>query len=94
MSTEYRLTWEMPDARAVVEYEAQHGGDVWTRLPWTDDWFDSWHAVSRVTTDPWDQHKTLKAWAESREQPIRNVELERRDIRPDDWQPVPGIGAL
>jgi hypothetical protein len=89
--TEYRLSWEMPDMFTAADLEARFGRDLrghlsdeeWDALPWKA-------PTVRITTDPWDQYNGLKQWAETREQPIRNVRLERRVV-PDPgegWEPV------
>lgn len=46
-----------------------------------------WYRVQTEREDPWDQYRTLKGWAETKEQPIRNVKLERRIDEPQ-WEEV------
>ncbi len=55
--------------------EAEHGSNCWARIDWSSLEF---HKSSVVFSgdDRLDQYNQLKAWAESREQPIRNVVLE------------------
>ena len=40
------------------------------------------------TKDHFDQHATLKKWAETGEEPIRNVKLEWRPIEFGEWEEV------
>jgi hypothetical protein len=89
---EYRLTWESIDPFWAGAFQGRYEhlwdeGD-WDTLPWTA-------PVSRVAGEDGgihDQHRALKQWAESHEQPIRNVRLERRELLVDDegWEPVDG----
>lgn len=93
MSVQYRLTFESIDTHHAAAMEHQYGKKVWpmltdeqwAALPWTP-------PVERISGDGdiRGQHTTLRKWAETHEQPIRNVRLERREV-PDDesgWQPV------
>lgn len=86
---EYRLSWEMPSPHQAEAAEARYGRDM-SHLGWTDDWFSTWHRVETRPADPWDQYHTLKRWAATREQPIRNVVLEQRELpQPDEgWTVV------
>jgi hypothetical protein len=88
---EYRLSWEMPiDHWKISEIETIHGRDVWPKYDWDT---LEWHQQEVVWRDGnegdhFDQHATLKQWAETREQPIRNVKLEWRPIDVGNWEPV------
>lgn len=89
--TVYRLSWETPGHWTAQELDARFGRDLTGKL--TDkEWDDlDWQPPTvNITDDPWDQYHTLKRWAETRRQPIRNVKLERREeVAPDDgWEPV------
>lgn len=75
---QYRLAWESPSLIDCETAEAQYGEHVWPRFDW--DSLTSWHRTEKITDNPWQQYNQLKAWAESREQPIRNVTLERRPV--------------
>jgi hypothetical protein len=71
---EYRLSWEML-------VPAPTGG-----------WDTVWTETSRVfgdepDSDGFDQYETLKRWAESGEEPVRNVKLEWRPVA--EWEEVP-----
>lgn len=93
---EYRLSWEMPtDNWKVAEIEQQHGKAIWPRYDWdTLEWRQTeviWREGERE--DGLDQYETLKNWAETREQPIRNVKLEWRPIDLGNWEPVGGEDA-
>jgi hypothetical protein len=89
--TEFLVSWEMPPATVTAyDYEDLYGRDVWLRLT-AQQWEAlPWKAASgHVTTDydnALDQYRQLAAWADSHEQPIRNVKLEQR--RPPEWTPV------
>lgn len=90
-SLEYRLSWESVDWRQAAHAEGTHplGRDCWTVLyPW--DGFE-FQATSRIgMSDIHAQHNMLKRWAETHEQAIRNVVLERREIPDPDagWEVV------
>lgn len=76
----YRLEWESADPDLVDEMERREGRDVWPRL--TEHEWESlpWHPVSREADTPLhitEQCRNLSTWAESHEQPIRNVRLLR-----------------
>lgn len=47
-----------------------------------------WSKVSKQTDNPWDQYNTLKKWAETGEQLIRNVRLLKATSLPK-WEAVP-----
>ena len=90
-NVEYRLTFESISPFQADEMEQRHGKGVWPRLA-----EHAWDALSwrkptvKITTDPWDQYRTLKRWADTHEQPIRNVILEQRPAPlPDEgWTPA------
>lgn len=88
---EYRLSWDMPDITRVAEVEERYGKDVWSVLEWDDLDLGRWHEVVVLFTGEtrMDQYNRLKIWAETKEQPIRNVRLQSRDlsVRPP-WQEV------
>lgn len=90
MSVEYRLRFDTIDMTQAAEMEARCGRGVWLAL--NDKEWDGlrWHTVEKVTTDPWDQYNRLCQWAESHEQPIRDVTLHRRVIPDPDtgWEAV------
>jgi hypothetical protein len=76
----YRLEWESINPHQADEYERLRGKGVWPTL--TEDVWGrlSWHPVAREsdTRDGvQDQFATLARWADSHEQPIRNVRLSR-----------------
>lgn len=89
---EYRLSWELPlNSWHISEIEKRLGRDIWPTYDW--DTLGEWDRVEVVwkegeEKDHLDQHATLKQWAETREQPIRNVKLEWRPIDVGDWEPV------
>jgi vancomycin resistance protein YoaR len=86
LSTEYRLSWESPSPHECAVIEAQYGHDVWPTYNWES--IFSWHRTEKITDDASAQYNTLKAWAKTREQPIRNVRLEQRE------RPTPDEGWL
>lgn len=92
---EYRLSWEMPKNHWwVAAQEDRFGRAVWV-AEWEANQWDSpewqsveWSPVTRIDTNPWDQYNGLSKWADTHEQPIRNVKLERRTHpNPDEgWE--------
>jgi hypothetical protein len=94
---EYRLSWEMPiDSWKLTAIERRYGRDVWPAYDW--DTLGEWEQTEVVwkadeENDRLDQHATLKKWAETRSQPIRNVKLEWRPIDLGNWEPVGGDDA-
>ncbi len=90
---EYRLSWDSPDSWRCASMEYTHGKGVWPRLTEAEwDELPGWHRTEVIFTgdERIDQYHTLKKWAADREQPIRNVTLERREIiAPDEgWGPA------
>lgn len=91
--TEYRLSWASPDAWACAEVERLHGKSHWPRMTEAEwDALPGWHRTEVVFTDDerMGQYHTLLGWATTREQPIRNVTLERREVIAADegWEPA------
>lgn len=89
--TEFLVEWEMPPPNVTAfEYEDRYGPGVWLRL--TREQWDGlpWKAsAGHVTTDheqALDQYRKLAEWADSHEQPIRNVKLSAR--KPPEWTEV------
>lgn len=85
----YRVEFESIDPHEAAEYEALRGPGVWRSL--TDEQWErlSWHPVSReadTLAGVKDQAATLTEWADTHEQPIRNVRLLRSAV--DAWEPV------
>lgn len=91
LEIEYRLTWEMPDSRQVEIIEHRYGKNIWGKLA-PDGWDKlAWRQTNRVDdrfTDIADQAAQLQLWANTHEQPIRNVILERRPKNVSGWEPV------
>lgn len=88
----YRLSWESIDPHQAADMERRFGRGVWRTLS-QDAWDQlSWHPVVKEADTPADvtaQHDNLKAWADSHEQPIRNVRLERSAApAAPSWEPV------
>lgn len=88
---QYRVSWEMPPAiMFVADYEDRHGKDVWPTLT-EEEWNElPWAPCARVVDDRIEavlpQFKQLSSWAESHEQPVRNVKLEKRT--PAEWEEI------
>lgn len=87
---EFRLGWEMPPPPVIAyDWEAVHGRDVWPTL--TNEQWEAlpWKASECVSDDyEWvrDQYLQLKAWADSHQQPIRNVTMQTRPkFTPERW---------
>jgi hypothetical protein len=75
--TRYRLEWESIDSHQAADIELMFGKGIWPKMP-EGQWDAlSWHPVSKEGTELGlrDQYQTLKKWAESHKQPIRNVRL-------------------
>lgn len=82
-NVEYRLSWEMPaDHWLIAGIEERYGKSVWPTYDW--DALGEWTRIEVVFRgdERMGQYHTLKRWAETREQPIRDVRLERREARP------------
>ena len=92
MSEEYRLSWEMPSVTTAVNLEARFGRDLTGKL--TDEEWEAldWGPIGTIRTEPWDQYNNLQESARTRQQAIRNVKLERRQIPlPDQgWEVIRG----
>lgn len=92
--TEFLVEWEMPPANvAAYEWEDRYGRGVWPKLP-REQWDGlPWRAAAGVVTEDYEQalgqYRQLKRWADSHEQPIRNVRLSAR--KPPEWSEVVGI---
>lgn len=89
---EYRLSWQSIDSHQADRMERYHGRKVWAKLS-DEEWEGLEWQTPTVRIDgerPSDQFNTLKGWAETREQPIRNVKLEQREApEPDSgWEPA------
>ena len=78
MGDRYRISWEMVDVHLIPRFD----GVPNSLIP-----DQHWHSVSRETDDPWDQYRTLDAWAATGEECVRNVRLERMES-PPVWMPV------
>jgi hypothetical protein len=91
---EYRLTWESIDSMQAAAMEERYGKYVWNQLlpeQWDAlSWREPTVRVGSEGSDIHDQHRTLREWARTHDQPIRNVRLERRERpNPDDgWAEV------
>lgn len=88
---EHRLSWEMPSSFECAHYEATLGKSVWREVPW-DQLTLSWHRTEVVFrgNERIGQYHQLKQWADTKEQPIRSVLLERREalVPTEGWEPV------
>lgn len=90
-SYEYRLSWESIDSFHAAAMDARHGRgwakqlspEQWAALPWSE-------PTVKIDTNLWDQYNTLRSWAETHEEAIRNVKLERRvpPLPDEGWEPV------
>lgn len=91
---EFRLSWEMPtDHQLIAAIELRYGKTVWPRYDWDKLELGKWSVTEVLWRngdqgDHLDQHATLKKWAKTREQPIRNVKLECRPVDIGDWELV------
>lgn len=79
---EYRVVFESIDPFVAGEMQARNGRDIWKRLsdvewaalPWRPPIISKDRGLAALT----EQFKTLKLWAETHEQPIRNVQFQKR----------------
>jgi hypothetical protein len=60
--------------------------------PWDT---QTWHPATADSNNPWSQYNQLCDWAETGEQPVRNVRLERLVAQPI-WEPehAPNLGTI
>lgn len=90
---QYRLQWRTIPSIVAAEMEDRYGRNVWKSLtdamwealPWAE------KPTSVVFTDGrFDQYTTLRRWADSHDQPIRDVVLEQREVPESDtgWTPT------
>lgn len=88
---EYRLTWDMCEPQMVDYMVSRHGRDVWALMN-EKQWSKiRWMRTSRTSfdlVDLADQRAQLQSWAESRVEPIRNVQLQRRSVHLSQWDDV------
>lgn len=85
----YRLLFETIDPHQAETFEQHYGTAIWRNLNDVEWGALSWHEVSREADTPSEitaQYENLLAWAESHEQPIRNVRLERSAA--SAWEPA------
>jgi hypothetical protein len=86
----YRLTWESVGLAHLWRYSnadpALYKG---TRqvVPNSKIPDEHWHEVSRENSNPWNQYRTLKKWADADTGFVRNVRLDRLVDEPR-WEPV------
>lgn len=83
MADTYRLSWDMPNFNQVAEWQAR--GVLASQIPDGD-----WHRTVRVAESDngiLEQAATLARWAETGEEYIRNVVLERQVMEPT-WEEV------
>lgn len=87
-----RLTFEILDPHIVNLYEFTYGKSYWPKFDWSEFKENQWHKTVVVfnENERMDQYETLKNWAETRTQPIRNVTLEEREVIGDEegWKKV------
>lgn len=85
-----RLTFETLSPFVAADIEYRRGRTVWPSMDFSALW--PWYksVVEFTGDDRMDQYRTLKSWAETRQQPIRNVKLEEREIpdTDDGWREV------
>ena len=75
-----------PPAVVAYDYEEIYGPNVWRTL--SQEQWDAlpWSQVVNITDDhdgAHDQYTVLAQWADTHEQPIRNVKIEQR--QPNEW---------
>ena len=85
----FRLSWESINPHVAAAYEAEYGQGIWQRLDWAL-LNEQWHTTEVEFTgdERIGQYRTLKRWAETGEQPIRNVVLERGTASVVEWTAV------
>jgi hypothetical protein len=86
----YRLTWEMVGLAHLGLYsnaDPRLYKNTTQVVPNSQIPDEHWHEVSKQDSNPWDQYRTLKAWADADTGFVRNVRLERQVTEPR-WEPV------
>lgn len=86
--TELKLSWEMLDPHIAEAMHSQYGKGYWTRIADKPAYEKCWISTSVVFAEGdvsrEQQHKQLKAWEASQQEPIRNVRLQKRTT--GEWQ--------
>lgn len=86
----YRVTFETVDAQYADQMQARFGENVWFTIGKHQWETMPWHSVTSEGDEDngiLDQHMTLKRWAQTHEQPIRGVKLERQVSQPV-WEAI------
>ena len=85
----YKVEFETISPHQAAEMEAMYGRDIWPKLNDVEWNALQWHPVTNEQGSPnsmRDQYKRLLMWAETREQPIRNVKFLRSQT--SEWEEV------
>lgn len=89
VGTTYRLSWDSINLDEMWRYSNAdprfYAGTIQT-VPNSLIPDEHWHRVEKVDGDPWDQHSTLKQWADSDFGFVRNVLLEEAEIVDPQWR--------
>lgn len=81
MSTKlYKLQFEMVNPIGPGSKFYNHGRPVCPPAEIPDEF---WTSITRETTDPWQQHQTLRSWVEGGKHLLRNVRLFRMTATPE-----------
>lgn len=86
----YRLSWEMVRTSVLARYcnaDPIFYTNVKQTVPNSQIPDEHWYAVSKETSDPWQQWRTLREWADQDRGFVRNVTLERQVNEPR-WEAV------
>lgn len=88
---ERRMSWRSVSPFYADSMEVICGRDIWQRLTQSEwdalPWQDKPTSVIFTGDDRMDQYQTLRRWAETHEQPVRDVRLDER--QPAEWTEVP-----
>lgn len=79
----YRVSFELVRPEVIARYtnrETRRQSVPSAQIP-----EQHWQRAERVTTDPWDQYRTLARWAAEESQHVRNVRLEIA-VNPEDLE--------
>lgn len=93
MNKQYRLSWEMVGIQHLYKYynaDPRYYKNTTKVVANSEIPDEDWHTVSKIVNSLKEiesQYKTLKAWAENDEEPIRNVKLEVTEDVPT-WKEV------
>lgn len=91
MSDIYRLSWEMVSLHSLGRYsnaDPAYYKNTTQTTPNSQIPDEEWQAVSKETSDPWQQYQKLREWDDADTGFVRNVRLERALVAEREWVEV------